>query len=85
MKLSLRVRRPSIFECGQLVTRVRYRAPCNSAFFIAWSAYPGRLRIDSARLETAWYNSSMSVDEAFLRHLLSGIVLQPEQIRFDSS
>ena len=48
---------------------------------IAWSAYPGRLRFDSARLESAWYNSGMSVDEAFLRHLLSGIVLQPEHMR----
>ena len=25
----------------------------------------------------------MSADEAFLRHLLSGIVLQPERMRFD--
>ena len=29
----------------------------------------------------AWYNSGMSADEAFLRHLLSGIVFQPEHIR----
>jgi predicted RNA-binding protein YlqC (UPF0109 family) len=43
--------------------------------------YPERLRFDSARLESAWYNSGMSADEAFLRHLLSGIVLQPEHIR----
>jgi predicted RNA-binding protein YlqC (UPF0109 family) len=43
--------------------------------------YPERLRFDSARLESAWYNSGMSADEAFLRHLLSGIVLQPEHMR----
>jgi hypothetical protein len=28
----------------------------------------------------AWYNFRMSADEAFLRHLLSGIVLRPEQM-----
>ena len=43
--------------------------------------HPERLRFDSARLESAWYNSGMSADEAFLRHLLSGIVLQPEHMR----
>lgn len=31
----------------------------------------------------AWYSFYMSADEAFLRHLLSGIVLQPERMRFD--
>ena len=43
----------------------------------------GAAAVDSARLKSAWYNPSMSSDEAFLRHLLSGIVLQPERMRFD--
>ena len=33
----------------------------------------------------AWYNFSMSADEAFLRSILSGIVLQPERMRLARS